>query len=113
MTHLEERRLPDSACVGSRDRSHRKAKELAREIGTSYSNMRDLKKYANSDTGLRHASESGVKVRADPETYGTWACGLVDAINGGRSRFEAGIQRMAPSEAARVVSQAIRAIPYR
>jgi hypothetical protein len=44
-------------------------KELATDLGASVAELRELKKTANVDTGVRHATKSGLKMRADTRNY--------------------------------------------
>lgn len=53
---------------------------IAKELGGTKNDIRELKKTANVETGVRHASKSGMKLRASPENYGTWVAGLFDII---------------------------------
>ena len=86
--------------------------ELARDIGVHPKEIRELKKTANVETGIRHASKSGKKLRADIGNYGTWVCGLFDAINAARARLEAGFHSMSPEEVADAVLRGAPIIPY-
>lgn len=87
--------------------------ELAEEIGTTKKKMTDLKKMANVDSGVRHASKTGKKMRAEPITYGTWACGLLDAINAARARIDPKYKRMAPKLVADRLKISIPFLPYK
>jgi len=86
--------------------------EIAKALGVPFSEIRDLKKLANVDTGVRHASKSGVKMRAEPQTYGTWVCALIDGINAVRARLEADFKVMDPKEVADAVLRAAPPVPY-
>lgn len=55
--------------------------ELAAEIGAPAASLRDLKKMANVDFGLRHATSTGIKARANLGTSGSAVALLFDAIN--------------------------------
>ncbi len=86
--------------------------QLAEDIEVVPSELRDLKKSANVDTGVRHASRSGKKMRADANNYMTWVAGLFDAINAGRSRLEPGFEQMSPDEVVHAVMHAAPLDPY-
>jgi hypothetical protein len=81
--------------------------QLASEIGTSSKNMRELKQMANDETGVRHASRLGGKLRPDTEIYGTWVAGLIDAISASRARRSSDFTRMTAEEIVEVVTMAI------
>ena len=87
-------------------------KQLAEALGVRLEDLKQLGKLANAETGVRHASTAGVKMRADVETYGTWAAGLIDAINFGRAQLETGFRPMSPAEVANVLKVAVRLQPY-
>jgi hypothetical protein len=87
-------------------------KEMATALGVEHSHYKALGKMANVETGVRHASSTGSKIRADTETYSTWMCGLVDGINYARSKVEKGFVRMAPKEVAAAVAVAVLFNPY-
>lgn len=86
--------------------------ELAPDLGATVSEVRKLKKAANVDTGVRHASKSGVKMRADTQNYYSWVCALFDGINGARARLEPGFKVMGPESVAAAVGQALSLMPY-
>jgi hypothetical protein len=81
--------------------------DLAADIGVSKADVREFKKLANVDYGVRHASRSGKKLRAEMENYGTWVCGLIDAINATRARLEHGYKVAEPTTVAEAVALAI------
>lgn len=85
---------------------------LAEDLGVSRGDVREFKKLANVDHGVRHASRSGVKLRADIENYGTWVCALIDAINATRARLELGYKVAAPEVVAEAVAIAMPMNPY-
>jgi hypothetical protein len=87
-------------------------KEMANALGVELSHYKTLGKVANVETGVRHASTSGSKMRADAETYSTWMCGLVDGINYARSKVEQEFARMTPKEVATAMSIAVLFNPY-
>jgi len=82
--------------------------DVADDVGVSRNSIRDFKKLANVDYGVRHASRSGAKLRADWENYGTWVCSLIDAINATRARLEPGYK---PEEPALVADAVMKAMP--
>jgi hypothetical protein len=86
--------------------------DLAPDIGVSKSDVRDFKKLANVDYGVRHASRSGIKLRADMDNYGTWVCALIDAINATRVRLEPGYKATDPMAVAEAVVIALPVEPY-
>jgi hypothetical protein len=86
--------------------------ELATDLGAPVKELRDLKKTANVDTGVRHATRSGIKMRADTRNYYSWICALFDGINGARARLEPGFKPMEPKAVAEVVGQALPIVPY-
>lgn len=86
--------------------------DLASDIGVSNDQIRRFKKLANVDYGVRHASRSGKKLRADVENYGTWVCGLIDAINATRARLESGYRVASPESVAQAVMVAMPTLAY-
>jgi hypothetical protein len=86
--------------------------DLAHDLGASIAELRELKKTANVDTGVRHANKSGAKMRADTRNYYSWICTLFDGINGARARLEPGFEPMGPKEVAEAVGQALPVVPY-
>jgi len=86
--------------------------DLASDIGVSISEVREFKKLVNVDYGVRHASRSGQKLRADVHNYGTWVCALIDAINATRARLEPGYKVADPTTVAQSVMLAMPVIPY-
>jgi hypothetical protein len=87
-------------------------KEMANALGVEHSHYKELGKIANVETGVRHASPSGSKIRADAGTYSTWMCGLVDGINYARSKIEQEFVRMTPKEVATAMTIAVLLDPY-
>ena len=61
---------------------------FAEALGVRFNDLKQLGRLANAKTGVGHATSTGVKMRADVETYSTWAAGLIDAINFGRAQFK-------------------------
>jgi hypothetical protein len=74
--------------------------DLAPDIGVSVSQLREFKKLANVETGVRHASSTGAKLRADMRNVGMWVAALVDAINAARRRLDSTFTPMSPEEVA-------------
>jgi hypothetical protein len=85
---------------------------IAKELGGTKNDIRELKKTANVETGVRHASKSGMKLRASPENYGTWVAGLFDMINAARAKVEPGYVSVAGKEGAKLLSRAIPHVPF-
>jgi len=96
----------------ARRRAKDKQEEMANALGVEHSHYKELGKIANVKTGVRHASPSGSKIRADAVTYSTWMCGLVDGINYARSKIEQGFVRMTPKEVATAMTIAVLLDPY-
>lgn len=86
--------------------------DIANDLGISEAELREFKKQANLETGIRHASRSGVKLRASAVTDATWACGLIDGINAARARLDPSFRPMSPEEVARAVSKAMPLVSY-
>src|SRR5574341_149470 len=86
--------------------------DLAADIGVSKSEVRDFKKLVNVDHGVRHASRSGAKLRADMDNYGTWVCSLIDAMTATRSRLEPGYKVEPPETVAEAVALAVPVNAY-
>jgi hypothetical protein len=86
--------------------------DLGRDIGATPNEIRELKKTANVDTGTRHATKSGSKLRADPFNYGTWVIGLFDAINVARTKLEPGFNRMTGEQVGEAVARAVPHVPF-
>ena len=79
----------------------------------SLSQVRDFKKLVNVDNGVRHASRSGAKLRADAENASLWVCALIDALNATRARLEPGYKVATPETVAEAVVAAVPIDPYR
>ena len=86
--------------------------DLAPDIGVSKEQIRRFKKLANVDYGVRHASRSGKKLRAEIGNYGTWVCGLIDAVNATRARLEPGYEVSSPETVAQAVMVAMPVLAY-
>lgn len=63
-------------------------RDIATDLGVTVKDIKALGQIANDETGVRHASKSGAKQRADLLTYGTWIVGLIDAIESARARVD-------------------------
>ena len=86
--------------------------DLANDLGVSIDHLRTLKKTANYETGVRHATHDGSKMRANAENYGTWVCALFDGINAARARLDTGFQRMGPDQVSYAVMRAMPVVAY-
>lgn len=86
--------------------------DLAQDIGISKKDVRDFKKLVNLDFGVRHASRSGKKLRANVQNFGSWVCSLIDAINATRARIEPGYQVAASETVAQTVMLAMPSNDY-
>ena len=86
--------------------------DIAKELGGTKNDIRELKKTANDETGVRHASKSGLKLRATPSNYGTWVAGLFDIINAARAKVEPGYESVAGKEGGKVLFRAIPHVPF-
>ena len=62
--------------------------DIAGDLGVTTKDLKAVGQIANDESGVRHASRSGVKQRASLETYGTWIVGLIDAIESARARID-------------------------
>ena len=80
--------------------------DLARELSVPRSQFKELKKMANYESGVRHASSSGTRMRANLENSATWVTGLFEAINVARSRIDSSFNRMSSEEIAAAVLKA-------
>lgn len=85
---------------------------IANDTGVAMKEIRGLKKTANYETGVRHATKDATKMRASAENYGTWVCGLIDAINSARARVEPEFKPMTPDQVAEAVLKAMPFPPY-
>jgi len=87
-------------------------KEFAEALGVRLDDLKQLGKLANVETGVRHATSTGAKMRANVETYSTWAAGLIDAINFSRAKLEPQFRPMTPHEVAHALKVALLVQPY-
>ncbi len=90
----------------------RSSDDLAVDLEVSKSEVGAFKKLVNVDYGVRHASRSGEKLRANIHNYGTWVCNLIDAINATRARLESGYEIAEPQTVADAVVLAMPVHPY-
>jgi len=90
----------------------RRWEDLSVDTGIPHSQMRDFKKLANVDHGVRHASQSGKKLRADTLSYGSWVCALLEAIGATRSRLDPAYSKPDASSVAQAVVQAMAVNPF-
>jgi hypothetical protein len=88
-----------------------KWEDLAADLEVPVSAIRDLKKTANVE-GIRHATKSGLKLRALAENYGTWVCALFDALTATRARLEDAYEPMNSDQVAMAVMRAMPMVPY-
>jgi hypothetical protein len=79
--------------------------ELGTWMGISKSDLQKFTRLANSETGVRHASSSGHRIRAGFDTI-SWIGGLIDAINGARARADPSFTPAPPSVVAEIVASA-------
>ena len=86
--------------------------DLARDLGIKEKELKEFWRFVNFETGVRHATASGLKLRADFDNYGTWVCGLLDAINAARARLEDEFNPMTPNEVADAVAKSVPVFPY-
>lgn len=83
--------------------------EIARDLGVTTKQIKAVGQIANDESGVRHASTSGVKQRASLETYGTWIAGLIDAIESARARID---KTYTASDSKRIANKLTVAIQY-
>lgn len=86
--------------------------DIASDVGVSVAEIKELGKLANYETGVRHASKSGEKLRADPVNYGTWVAGLIDVVNAARKRLEPDFERMDAATVAKTLTKAVPITAY-
>jgi hypothetical protein len=86
--------------------------DIAKDMGVPYKDIKNLKKFANRDTGIRHATETGKKARGNAEAYSHWVCGLFDAVNAARSRIDSSFKPMTSEEIANAIMKASPLVPY-
>jgi len=89
-----------------------KWEDIARDLKVPVKEVKNFTKLANHETGVRHATTSGKKIRASFDTYGTWVCGLLDAINAARARLEKKFTPMTPKAVGDTIAKAVPLIPY-
>lgn len=86
--------------------------EIASDIGVTTKQIKEVGQIANDETGVRHASKSGVKQRASLETYGTWIAGLIDAIESARARIDKTYTASDSKRIAAMLKVAVQYDPY-
>lgn len=86
--------------------------DLAVDVGVTKAAMRDFKKLVNVDYGVRHASRSGQKLRADFDNYAYWVVALLDAIHASRARLDETFTVPDPEAIAAAVAAAVPMEPY-
>lgn len=86
--------------------------DIAKDLGVPPSHIKEFTKAANHETGVRHASISGKKLRATYENYSSWVCALIDCINMARARLESGFVVMTSENVADAVKKAAPINPY-
>ena len=83
--------------------------KIASDVGVTTKQIKEVGRIANEESGVRHASKSGVKQRASLETYGTWIAGLIDAIESARHRVD---KSYTASDSKRIATKLKVALPY-
>jgi hypothetical protein len=86
--------------------------DIAKELGGTKDDIRELKKAANYESGVRHASKSGMKMRANPRNYSSWVGGLFDMLNAARAKVEPGYVSVAGKAGGNILSRAIPHVPF-
>ena len=87
-------------------------KEIASDVGVTTKQIKEVGQIANDESGVRHASKSGVKQRASLETYSTWIAGLIDAIESARARVDKNYTASDPKRIAEKLKVAVQYDPY-
>jgi hypothetical protein len=86
--------------------------DVAADIGCSEKDIREFKKTANYNTGVRHASKTGAKLRANPEGYSFAVAALFDAICGARKRLDPNFAEPLPEKRAEAIMKATPIVAY-
>ena len=86
--------------------------DIACDVGVTTKQIRELGQLANDGTGVRHASTSGLKLRADLDTYGTWIAGLLHATEAARARVDGSYAVSTPNRIANKLKAAVQYDPY-
>ena len=86
--------------------------DIASDVGVTTKQIKEVGQIANDETGVRHASKSGVKQRASLETYGTWIAGLLHAIEAARARIDQEYVSSGPERIAEKLKAAVQYDPY-
>lgn len=87
--------------------------DIASDVGVTTRQIKDVGQIANDETGVRHASVSGSKLRANTENVGTWIAGLVHAIECARARIDKSYTASEPKRIAEKLRLAVQYVPYR
>jgi hypothetical protein len=80
--------------------------QIADDIGVPSKDLREFKRLANHETGVRHASKSGQKLRANAEHSAIAVCNLFDAIWAARKRIEPKWEGSSPEKRSEAVMMA-------
>jgi hypothetical protein len=80
--------------------------QIARDIGVPLKDLGEFKKLANHETGVRHASKSGKKLRANAEDSAIAVCNLFDAIWAARKRIDSKWEGSSPEKRSEAVMMA-------
>jgi hypothetical protein len=86
--------------------------QIAGDVGAPLKDLLEYKKMVNYETGVRHASKSGQKLRADAEGNAIAVGNLFDAIWAARKRLEPGWNATPPEVRFEAVKMAMVIEPY-
>jgi len=86
--------------------------DIAKKLGGTKNDIRELKKTANFETGVRHASKSGLKMRATLNNYASYVAGLFDMINAARTKVEPAYKTVAGKEGGKILARPIPHVPF-
>ncbi len=86
--------------------------DIAKELGGTKNDIRELKKTANFETGVCHASRPGLKMRANAGNDGSYVAGRFDMINAARAKVEPGYVTVAGKESGKILFRAIPCVPF-
>lgn len=86
--------------------------DIAKELGGTKNDIRELKNTANFESGVRHASKSGMKLRASLENYASYVAGLFYMINPARAKVEPGYTTVGGNEGGKILARAIPHVPF-
>ncbi|MGQ4273577.1 hypothetical protein [Terrihabitans sp. B22-R8] len=87
-------------------------KEMADDLEVDLKHFKSLGQLANVGTGVRHANKHGKKLVADPMTYGSWTCALLQEIDFAVSRITKDHKRLSQDEVSTLVSSSMTVTPY-